>query len=264
MMNDTRPQDILRPLDEDPFQFDCHKEIACFTKCCAKLRLILTPYDIIRMKHCLGCTSDIFLERYTSILFEKQSRFPMVRIEMLDELDRRCPFVSAAGCKVYESRPAACRLYPVARATTTVSSDRKAMEKFFLIKEQHCLGFREKRQWTLEEWLSHEGVREYGRMNEEWIEIVTSRKSLGRKEHHEKKIKMFYMASYNLDVFRRFLFESRFFELFSINQPDRERLDDDIELMKLALKWMKFSIFGENTINVKPDKVRTGIPHVRV
>ena len=47
------------------FTFRCHKDVKCFTKCCRGINIILTPYDIIRMKNRLGLTSDEFLSIYT-------------------------------------------------------------------------------------------------------------------------------------------------------------------------------------------------------
>ena len=38
------------------FKFKCHKDVKCFTKCCRGINIILTPYDIIRMKNRLGAS----------------------------------------------------------------------------------------------------------------------------------------------------------------------------------------------------------------
>jgi hypothetical protein len=63
---------------------------------------------------------------------------------------------------------------------------------------------------------------------------------------------MFSMASYNLDRFREFIFKSRFFERFEIESGLKSRLaSDDVELMKFAFDWLKFSLFGEKTIQIK-------------
>ena len=36
-------------------------DIACFTRCCRNIDILLTPYDVIRMKNRLGITSTEFL-----------------------------------------------------------------------------------------------------------------------------------------------------------------------------------------------------------
>ena len=245
---------VFNPLVGDTFRFNCHRDIPCFTECCAKLRLILTPCDVLRMKNRLGLSSGEFLDRYTDTDMKSNSRFLMARLKMRDDNKRTCPFVTTEGCRIYEDRPGACRLYPVGRASrmVDVDGDKSTRDKFFLVHESHCFGFREERLWRLDEWLNHEGVEEYNAMNDGWLEIIGSKKSLGPKEGIRKKVRMFYMASYNLDKFREFIFQSRFFDLFDVAREFKEKLkNDDVALMGFAFDWLKFSLFGEKTIRIK-------------
>ena len=46
-------------------QFRCHKDIDCFNACCKNIDIMLTPYDILRLKKRLGITSTEFLRQYT-------------------------------------------------------------------------------------------------------------------------------------------------------------------------------------------------------
>ncbi len=251
-MNGTEEDQIFRPLTGDIFHFSCHKGISCFTECCAKLRLILTPYDILRMKNHLKLTSDQFLERYTDTIIDNNSRFPMVKLKMREGQKQACPFVTNDGCSIYEDRPEACRLYPVGRASAMVEGEKDARKRFFMVAESHCQGFKEKHEWTLDDWINHEGVREYSSMNDQWLGIITSPKSLGPKTHLPQKHQMFFMASYNLDKFRGFLFKSGFFDRFQVDSDLKERLkSDDTTLMSFAFDWLKFSLFGEKTIQLK-------------
>ena len=60
---------------------------------------------------------------------------------------------------------------------------------------------------------------------------------------------MFFMVSYNLDAFRAFLFESRFFQRFRLPDKLRGRLEkDDMTLMTFGFDWLKFSLFGLPTL----------------
>jgi hypothetical protein len=52
---------------------------------------------------------------------------------------------------------------------------------------------------------------------------MTSSKSLGPKDHIPRKHQMFFMASYNLDKFRAFLFQSKFFDHFEVNKELKRR-----------------------------------------
>ena len=250
-MNLIEEKSIFKPLTDNLFRFSCHKDVPCFTKCCAKLRLILTPYDILRMKNRLAISSDDFLERYTDTVIDNHSRFPMVRLKMKKDPEQACLFVTREGCAIYEDRPEACRLYPVGRASAMVKEGTDARKKFFMVEEAHCQGFKENRTWTLDDWLNHEGVRRYAGMNDQWLAIVTSSKSLGPKAHIPRKHQMFFMASYNLDKFREFIFKSGFFDRFQVDSDLKEKLDsDDVTLMKFGFDWLKFSLFGEKTIQI--------------
>jgi Fe-S-cluster containining protein len=240
------------PLSGNIFQFRCHKDVPCFTKCCAQLNLMLTPYDILRMKNRQGLSSMDFLEEYTEPKQSERSRFPTVYLRMREDEHRTCPFVGPPGCSIYEDRPSACRIYPVGRAASKRDGEKKAKEKYFLVHEDHCLGFKEDQSWHIDEWLSNEGVDAYIAMNDPWMEIVTSRKSLGPQKEVPRKLQMFSMASYNLDAFRKFLFKSRFLDLFHVDLDRQEGLaQDDVALMLFAFDWLKFSLFGEKTIHLK-------------
>ena len=250
-MTTNSDQSVFQPLPGSSFRFACHKDLACFTKCCARLQLILTPYDIVRLKTRLKIDSDQFLDQYTDIKMDSHPRFPMVRLLMSQDKDKKCPFVTSDGCTVYEGRPGACRIYPLGRAALKIEKQFETKETFFVVKEGHCLGFQETREWTIEEWLSNEGLEEYNRMNDLWLEILHSPKSLGTEPNLTRKIQMFYMASYNLDRFRNFIFKSPFFERFDVDPEEKELISaDDVALMKFAFNWLKFSLFEEKTMRV--------------
>ena len=255
-MNIEKDKVSFKPLEGDRFKFQCHKDVRCFTKCCADLNLILTPYDVVRIKNRLDASSDDFLEKYTDTTFDKHPRFPMITLKMNQDENRKCPFVNADGCTIYKDRPGACRIYPLGRAALKIDRDKDAKEKYFFVHEDHCLGFLEDREWTLEEWLDSEGVNEYNAMNDQWLEIITSSKILGPEKDIPRKIQMFFMASYNLDRFRDFIYKSRFFDLFEVDPELNDRLaTDDVALMQFSFDWLKFSLFGEKTIRIRTQKI---------
>jgi len=240
------------PLDGKTFKFRCHSEIACFTKCCADLDLVLTPYDVLRLKNRLGLPSADFLEQYTEPCVKQQGRFPLLRLKMNLDPERRCPFVAREGCVVYDDRPGACRIYPLGRAASKVDAGSKTRTKLFLVQEPHCLGLQEEKTWSIEGWFESEALNEYIARNDQWLEITTSRKSLGRRADVLRKTQMFTMASYNLDRFKAFVFESRFLDLFEVGPDLREQLrHDEPALLRFAMEWLKFSLFGEPTMKLK-------------
>lgn len=64
-----------------PFTFDCHKGIACFNTCCSDVTILLTPYDVVRMRTGLGMGSSAFLKKHTSIIRHESSPFPLVMLK---------------------------------------------------------------------------------------------------------------------------------------------------------------------------------------
>ena len=247
----NKSDSLIEPLTGHTFSFRCHRGMECFTRCCAALNLPLTPYDILRLKNRLGLTSDEFLLQHTDMRFDAHPRFPMVLLKMRGE-DKKCPFVTPEGCQVYADRPGACRIYPIGRASMKVDQEKEAREKFFVVKEDHCLGFREERTWTIEEWTADQGLDEYSAMNDLWLEVISSQRSLGLEKEIHRKMQMFSMASYNLDKFRKFVFESRLLQLFDVDSKMVETFaKDDKELMRFAFSWLEFSLFGLNTIKIK-------------
>ena len=251
-MTEKKENASFMPIRGGTFKFRCHRAIECFTSCCARLNLVLTPYDILRIKHRLGISSGEFLEQYTETKMEDHTRFPKVFLKMNPGDEGRCPFVTLDGCSIYEDRPGACRIYPMGRAALKVAKDKETREKFFLVHETHCLGFEEERRWTIEEWLANEGLDPYNAMNDRWLEIMTCQKGLGSGKDVTRKIQMFSMASYNIDKFRSFIFESRFFDLFEVaSEVKSQCASDDVALLEFAIEWLKFSLFQERTLKVK-------------
>jgi len=67
-----------------------------------------------------------------------------------------------------------------------------------------------------------------------------------------KIYQMTFMALYNLDKFRDFIFKSSFLDRFVIDDVSIEKLKrSDVELLKFAFDWVKFGIFGQKTLQIK-------------
>ena len=205
----------MQPVSGRTFRFACHNALPCFTRCCADLELVLTPYDIIRLKNRLHLFSGAFLDRHTTVSADRISGLPVVKLKMQDDETRRCPFVNPTGCVIYADRPGACRLYPLGRAASKLSKSRSG-EYYFTVKEAHCLGWKEEKEWTIQAWLTDQGLDEYNTMNDSFMDIVTGRPPKTLRKLSNAQIKMVYMACYDLDAFRRFVFESSFLERFDI------------------------------------------------
>ncbi len=149
---------------------------------------------------------------------------------------------------MYRDRPGACRLYPLGRAAAGAAPGGGERDFYFLVSESHCMGFREEREWSVEEWIRDQGVLEYNQMNRAWTEIVTGGHPR-LKEMTDQKLGMFFLVSYNLDRFREFVFGTKFLQVFSLSEEERERLaEDELVLLNVGMKWLKFVLLGEDTL----------------
>jgi Fe-S-cluster containining protein len=255
-MKDVEPTKLTL---KSGFKFMCHKEVKCFTKCCSNINILLTPYDVVRMKKRLGMFSEEFLDKYTYMEIDDKSKQPLVRLKMQDDNEKKCPFVSPEGCTIYTDRPANCRYYPVGQGTLRKEGKEGPVneEFYFFIREPHCLGYQEDKEWTIESWRVDQGVNIYDEMNREWKEIQLRRNPL-LKELDSNKQAQIYTASYDMDRFRRYVFESKFLDVFDIDKEEADRIKtDEIALMKFGFKYIKFLLMLEDTMKVKKEHLKT-------
>jgi len=233
---------------DSTFKFRCYPGISCFTKCCRNMNIILTPYDIIRMKHRLGLTSDLFLRLYSEPELLGITRVPVARLKMLEDEGGRCPFVTKDGCQIYTDRPVCCRYYPIGLASLRQAEKTSGQEEefFFLVKEDHCKGFEEDTEWTVDSWRQDQESDLYDRMNRDWMELLLRKKSFGEEtEMPERAKELFFMVSTNMERFRSFVFESRFLDTYVVKSKLlRKILEDDVELMKFGFEYLKVAVFG--------------------
>ncbi|MGA2400976.1 MAG: YkgJ family cysteine cluster protein [Syntrophobacteraceae bacterium] len=253
-LRQTAPEEIkekIKPVGSGGFRFACHPGVPCFTECCRDLNLLLTPYDVMRLKNGLGLSSDEFLDLYTDCGFDENRPLPMIHLQMGQNEARTCPFVTPEGCSVYRDRPSACRIYPIARASRLHRVHGSVLENYFVLHEDHCLGFEQEQCWKIDEWLSDQGLEDYYEHNDLWMAILTHPR-LRNGRLPEKQQQMFYLASYNLDKFREMVFNSRFLSLFQIEEDKIEQLrTSETALLKLAFGWMQFSFLGEGTLKLR-------------
>ena len=96
---------LLRMDPDQAFRFKCGPDVPCFTDCCRDITIVLTPYDVVRLKNALQISSEQFLDEYTIVIPREKRLIPMVVLKMNEDNDKRCTFVSETGCRVYGDRP---------------------------------------------------------------------------------------------------------------------------------------------------------------
>ena len=239
--------DPVRLGPKSQFKFECHKGVKCFTKCCSGIRITLTPYDIIRLKRRLELSSEEFLAIYTEPHLLEKTNLPVVTLKMVDEKTASCPFLREDGCILYQDRPTTCRYYPLGVATLSHREGADDEDFYFFVNEPHCLGFEEKKTWTVTEWRKDQGVDIHDEINKKWTDLVVRKRSFPPNINlTEQAKKMFFMVSYNIDKFRQFVFESSFLERFPVNEEVLETIrKDDVALLNFGIDWLKEILFKQ-------------------
>jgi len=242
-MNEKHAEKVLFTLD-DEFTFSCNSEVPCYNTCCRDINIFLTPYDVLRMRRGTWLPSGEFLKRYTIALLGEEG-IPLVVLRMMEDQDKTCPFVASDGCSMYRDRPWSCRMYPV----FPVSSE----EQEFLIEEKAtCHGFRGDKTSTIREWKRDQDIDIYDKMNDFYKDITLHDFFQKGNKLDSGKAKLLYTACYDLDAFRRFLFETRFFDIYDVEEEVIEKIKEDAEeLLRFGYRWVRFSLFSENTLKLK-------------
>lgn len=241
--------DADRVMDlEDAFDFECHPGLECFTTCCRDVNIFLAPYDVIRLRHALDLGSAVFFEKYTHVLTKPGGVLPLVTINMSGE-NKTCPFLSPdEGCSVYEHRPWACRLFPL--------NLEESGQFTYLCGPERCPGLASDQRERIHRWLVDQGAAEF-QDNHLLYSEVTSHPKLGQLDVANPAItKMIFMATYDLDRFKDFVFQSTFLQKFDVSEETIfKALRYEVDLLKLGLDWIKFGLFGEPTLKIRPEVV---------
>jgi Fe-S-cluster containining protein len=251
------PEPIRRQRQLEPqerFSFACHSSLPCFNRCCADVTIMLTPVDVVRLARRLGMRTDEFLDRHTLTPVAKDVQLPVVVLRMNDDEAKRCPFVGEHGCTVYEDRPWACRMYPVGMAVPPARAGVDPEPVFVLFEDDFCFGRGEQRSWTVAEWREDQQLEERDRLLDGFRGIVSHPWFIGGvRQLDPRQIHAFYTACFDLDTFRELILESSFLQRFDIEPDVVERIrHDDDELLRFAYRWLRYALFAEPTITVRP------------
>ncbi len=235
---------------KDTFNFSCNDNLTCFNQCCKDLNQFLTPYDILRIKKNLDMPSDMFLKKYTSEHCGPETGLPVISLKIDPNDELKCPFVTSSGCKIYKDRPSSCRIYPLARGLARSRETGILTEHYMLLQEDHCNGFHNAPPLTVEQWIADQEIADYNRMNDMLLEIISMKNRLMPGPLDIKSRLTFHTACYNLDVFRKHIFENGIMNHLNLKPATLESVkNEDTRLLELGLKWVKYNLFGDQEIS---------------
>jgi Fe-S-cluster containining protein len=227
------------------FAFKCHEGLSCFNTCCSNKLLPLTPYDVLRLNEVLGLHSDEFLQRYTAYSIDPGSGFPVIHLTMQKEGRRDCPFVTERGCAVYSHRPTACRLYPLDSFFRPGEGARGPERFYTLLDTPGCMGRREARALNVGSWIEEQGLLPFLEINDRFMGIIFHPQRDRKCALNQAQLQKVIVACYNLDIFREFVFNTPFLDLFQVDSETREKIkEDNLVLLELGIAYLKRVLFG--------------------
>jgi uncharacterized protein len=236
-------------------QFQCRKGIDCWNACCSNIDISLTPVDILRLSRRLNISTTEFLMHYTFPYEIEPNGIAGVKFKPIEN-GSACQFMRPEGCDVYSDRPTACRYYPVALLSMRRSDEFTDRNAFALVKEAHCHGHNEPRQLTIDEYRKEQGLVEYDELGRGWRQLVLKKKSSGPVvgTPSKRSLQLWFMACYDLDRFRDFIASTAFNEAYDIQWDEMQKiLSTDDELMLFAFRFLRQTMFGEESIKMKAD-----------
>ena len=236
-------------------QFQCRKGIDCWNACCSNIDISLTPVDILRLGRRLGISTTEFLVQYTFPYELEPNGIAGVKFKPVEN-GSACQFMRPEGCDVYTDRPTACRYYPVALLSMRRSDEYTDRNAYALVKEPHCHGHNEPRQLTIEEYRQEQGLVEYDELARGWRQLVLKKKSSGPVvgTPSKRSLQLWFMACYDLDRFRDFIASTAFNEAYDIPWDEMQKiLSTDTELMLFAFRFLRQTMFGEESIVMRAD-----------
>ena len=249
---ETLPGVRLKPTDT--FSFRCHKDLDCFNRCCRNLNLFLYPYDVIRLRKALGLTADQFLERHVDVVMRDGNAFPDVLLRMADNDQRTCPYLSSSGCRVYKDRPDTCRTFPVEHGLLFKGPQARPERVSFYRPPDFCLGQHEAQSLTLASWSEDQQADVYNQMTAKWaaVRALFQKDPWGPAGINGPKGKMAFMAAYNIDRFREFVFQSSFLKRYRVKKNLVKKLRaSDRQLMLFGFEWIRFFIWGIRSPDIR-------------
>lgn len=238
----------------DRFSFRCHAELACFNQCCRNLNLLLYPYDVMRLRRHLEISSDQFIEQYVDIVLRDGHFFPEVLLRMSDAPGQPCSFSTPRGCRVYPDRPHTCRLFPVEQGARYDAATGRTSSIHFFRPPDFCLGPNEEGTWTVDEYVADQEAGDYYPMTLAWAQLrrFFENDPWGLEGPRGPKARMAFMAAYNIDRFREFVFNSSFLKRYHVPSNTVKKMRrSDKALLKFGFEWIRLFVWGQPSKEIR-------------
>ena len=117
-------------------------------------------------------------------------------------------------------------------------------EFFYTLPATGCLGRREERILTVAEWLKDQGMEPYRAVNDRMLQLLFHPRRGADRALTEKQLQNIFVSLYNLDVFREFIFNTNFLEVYSLDTQVQSRIKSgDLEILEFGFSYLKTNLF---------------------
>jgi len=170
----------------DPVELTCGTA-GCSSNCCKNgPHIILNPYEIDRICKSSGMSYEDLLDIVET---DRVNGFPMVMLPR----DPACHFLTDQGCRIYEARPLACRLFPLGRVYENGNS-------YIVLPDRNlCAGLVSAPAKALTDYLREQDTETQIRMADVWIRFVTDMEGLHLPDKSVTSV-AFHMLVYSPDT----------------------------------------------------------------
>lgn len=243
---DGTETDLPRMAKDATFRFECGPDAPCFNKCCRDLEMPLTPRDVLGLRRALGESGKTILQTFAAARRIPETGFPLPYLRMIPGPENECPFLSPAGCSVYDERPGACRAYPLGRGAS-VGRD-GVNERVFLVAGSACLGFGSGPEYTSDSWFAAQDMRSRNYFNDRFMRLM-SLIAAGDAPLDSRLASLALLCLYQPEDFRRLIKKMKIFERVNLDEGKKElilgdSLAADEACLDFAFDWLELSIFG--------------------
>lgn len=174
----------LKP--SDTVQLACGTA-GCSANCCKNgPHIVLNPYEIAVICRLSRTSYEDLLDIVET---DRVNGFPLVLLPR----DPACPFWTEQGCRIYEARPLACRLFPLGRVFENGRSH------IVLPGRNICSGLLPAPARTLDDYLREQVTETQIEMSDRWIEFVSDMELLKLPDRPVTSV-AFHMLVYSPDT----------------------------------------------------------------
>jgi hypothetical protein len=115
-----------------------------------------------------------------------------------------------------------------------------AVASYFILTEAHCRGFAGNRTQTARQWTTDQGLEDYNTENDRMLDVISLKKSLRRGPLSPSAAERVYTALYDIDEFRRRLFDDGVAAESEVGADLLEAArHDELALLRVGLEWVR-------------------------